>query len=50
MDDDGRPPEFNGFWLNGDTGHVVEIDGAKPNPNIEPSCFPLLFPRGEYII
>lgn len=48
MDDDGKPPEFNGFWLNGDDGRIVEIEAHVPNPNLDPACFPLLFPRGKY--
>lgn len=47
MDDDGKPPNFHGIWLDGESGRVVECEGVKANPNIEPAVFGLLFPRGR---
>lgn len=47
MDEDGAPPEFSGVWLDGASGNFREIEGYKPNPNIEPACFSLLFPKGS---
>jgi hypothetical protein len=44
--DEGEPPEFNGVWLNGKEGRVVEYEKPEGNPNIDPAVFPLLFPKG----
>jgi hypothetical protein len=44
--DEGEAPEFNGIWLNGKEGRIVEYEKPEGNPNIDPAVFPLLFPKG----
>jgi hypothetical protein len=43
--DDGEAPPHRGIWLSGKDGKVHKLQPW--DPNLEPICFPLLFPRGQ---
>uniref|UniRef100_A0A914PGD5 ATP-dependent DNA helicase n=1 Tax=Panagrolaimus davidi TaxID=227884 RepID=A0A914PGD5_9BILA len=45
--DTGEPPEFNGIWLNGRNGQTHFV--PYWSPNVDPLCYPLLFPKGTQI-
>uniref|UniRef100_A0AC35GPE7 Uncharacterized protein n=1 Tax=Panagrolaimus sp. PS1159 TaxID=55785 RepID=A0AC35GPE7_9BILA len=45
--DNGEPPEFKGIWLNGRNGQTHFV--PYYSPNVDPLCYPLLFPKGTQI-
>jgi hypothetical protein len=46
VDDGNEVPEHRGVWLEG-RGQRGYVKLQRWDPNLEPICFPLLFPRGQ---
>lgn len=35
VSDDGQAPAFDGIWINGEDGRVIELEKFnRPNPNL----------------
>uniref|UniRef100_A0A914YLU7 Uncharacterized protein n=1 Tax=Panagrolaimus superbus TaxID=310955 RepID=A0A914YLU7_9BILA len=45
--DNGEPPEYKGIWLNGRNGQTHFV--PYWSPNVDPLCYPILFPYGTQI-
>ena len=44
VSDEGQPPVFRGIVLEGKEGGIKSLHYY--NPNVDPLCYPLLFPKG----